>query len=265
MRINHRPLPFVLVSSDHGTMIVNRNDYRMINETQGYGVGHQIFQTSSFDFQEVMMALDFLGARREFFGDGVVAIDGGANIGVHTIEWAKQMHGWGRVIGVEAQERVFYALAGNVAINNCFNATVLHAALGAAEGSITIPRPNYLKPASFGSLELRQRADNEFIGQAIDYAQAQGDTVRMISVDGLDLPRLDFLKLDIEGMELEALEGAARSIARHRPQMLIEVIKTDAAAVRKLLDDQGYHCFQIGINLLAIHATDPSLARLKTS
>lgn len=265
MSTTSRPLPFVLASSNHGTLIVNRNDYRMVDETRGYGVGFQIFETSAFDPQEVSTALHLLTLRREFFGDGVVAIDGGANIGVHTLEWAKHMHGWGRVIGVEAQERVFYALAGNVAINNCFNATVLHAALGAAEGSLTVPRPNYLQPASFGSLELRQRAGNEFIGQAIDYAPGQGDTVRMITVDGLGLSRLDFLKLDIEGMELEALEGALVSVEKHKPQMLVETIKTDAAALRSLLDKHGYHHFQVGINLLAIHSTDPSLARIKVA
>ncbi|MBA4328156.1 MAG: FkbM family methyltransferase [Polaromonas sp.] len=260
-----RPLPFVLASSSHGSLIVNRNDYRMVDEARGYGVGYQIFQTSAFDPQEVLMAQQLLTLRREFFGDGVVAIDGGANIGVHTLEWAKHMHGWGRVIGIEAQERVFYALAGNVALNNCFNATVLHAALGASEGSLSIPRPDYLKPASFGSLELRQRAGNEFIGQAIDYTPAQGDTVRMITVDGLGLSRLDFLKLDIEGMEIEAMEGALQSIIRHKPQMLIETIKTDAPALRRLLEQQGYHHFQTGINLIAVHATDPSLARIKVS
>lgn len=260
-----RPLPFVLASSSHGALIVNRNDYRMVDETRGYGVGHQIFETSAFDPEEVGLVLHLLTMRREFFGDGVVAIDGGANIGVHTLEWAKHLHGWGRVIGVEAQERVFYALAGNVALNNCFNATVHHAALGASEGSLSIPRPDYLKPASFGSLELRQRAGNEFIGQAIDYTPAQGDTVRMITVDGLGLPRLDFLKLDIEGMELEAMEGAMQSIAAHKPQMLVEIIKTDAAALRRLLEQQGYHHFQVGINLIAIHASDPSLARIKVA
>lgn len=32
------------------------------------------------------------------------------------------MAGWGAVIGIEAQQSIFYALAGNIAINNCFNA-----------------------------------------------------------------------------------------------------------------------------------------------
>ena len=47
-------------------------------------------------------------------GDGVVAVDGGANIGVHTIEWATAMTGWGSVIAIEPQERIYYALAGTL-------------------------------------------------------------------------------------------------------------------------------------------------------
>lgn len=263
MKVIPRPAPFVLVSSGHGSLIVNRNDFHMVDATRGYGVGLQIFETSYFDPQEVELVLGLLTLRRQTAGDGVVAIDGGANIGVHSIEWARHMHGWGEVIAVEAQERVFYALAGNIALNNCFNASAHHAALGAQAGSITIPRPNYLKPASFGSLELRQSQRNEFIGQAIDYSAAGGQAVKMIAVDDLKLPRLDFLKLDIEGMELEALAGAMKSIAAHKPLMLIEIIKTDAAAVRRLLEQQGYRHHQIGINLVAVHTSDPCNALIK--
>ncbi|HYW58462.1 MAG TPA: FkbM family methyltransferase [Polaromonas sp.] len=262
MKAIPRPLPFVLVSSGHGTMIVNRNDYRMVDDKRGYGVGHQIFESSYFDPQEVQLALDMLSVRRQVHGDGVVAIDGGANSGVHTVEWAKHMHGWGQVIAVEAQERVFYALAGNLAINNCFNASAHYAALGAEEGSITVPKPDYSKPASFGSLELRQSARNEFIGQAIDYSAAGGQPVKMITVDGLGLSRLDFFKLDIEGMELEGLAGALKSIAAYKPIMLIETIKTDAAALKRLLDGHGYKQVQVGINVLAIHLEDPCLTHI---
>ena len=87
--------------------------------------------------------------------------------------------------------------------------------------------------------------------------------VDVITVDGLLLERLDFLKIDVEGMELEVLDGAMRSIERCRPQMLIESIKTDKAALSAVLQRLGYASFEVGINLLAIHATDPSAARIK--
>jgi FkbM family methyltransferase len=254
-----RKLAFVLASSDHGTMIVNRFDYRMINETEGFGVGFQILNTAQFDPEEVKMAVQLLQIRRKHHGDGVIAIDGGANIGVHTVEWAKAMTGWGSVLAVEAQERIYYALAGNVAINNCFNATVINAAISSESGTLQIPNPNYFLPSSFGSLELRQRAGNEFIGQQIDYAN-NTVIVRKVTIDEINLPRVDFIKLDIEGMEMEALEGARQTIDRSVPILLIERIKADGAQLTQWLEGRGYQVMQVGINLVAVHKTDKTLA-----
>src|SRR5215467_1719103 len=103
---NNRKLAFVVAATNHGTMIVNRFDYRMIGPDKGYGVGHQLLETASFDPGEVDVLLRLLGWRRRYFGDGVLAVDCGANVGVHTIEWAKRMTGWGSVVAIEAQERI---------------------------------------------------------------------------------------------------------------------------------------------------------------
>jgi len=256
-----RKLAFVLASSEHGTMIVNRFDYRMINETEGFGVGFQILNYAEFDPEEVKMAVQLLNLRRSHHGDGIVAIDGGANIGVHTIEWAKAMTGWGSVLAIEAQERVYYALAGNVAINNCFNATAINAAISSEPGTLQIPNPNYFLPSSFGSLELRQRAGNEFIGQPIDYAK-NTVIVRKITIDEINLPRVDFIKLDIEGMEMEGLEGARETIDRSMPILLIERIKADGAQLTAWLEGRGYQVMQVGINLVAVHKNDKTLANI---
>ncbi|MGJ4950712.1 FkbM family methyltransferase [Bradyrhizobium sp. HKCCYLS20291] len=258
MQIPDRKLAFVLASSNHGTMIVNRLDYRMVDATRGYGVGYQILESGAFDPSEVQLAVRLLLVRRRHHGDGAVAIDCGANIGVHTIEWAKAMTGWGSVLSVEAQERIYYALAGNIAINNCFNAIAIHAAVSSERGVLNIPSPNYLTPSSFGSLELRQRPNTEFIGQAIDYAK---DTVevRKLPLDDFNLPRCDLIKLDVEGMEIEALEGAASTIERCTPIMLIEKIKTDADQLRQWLERRGYKTVDAGINMVAIHSRDKSM------
>jgi FkbM family methyltransferase len=256
-----RKLAFVLASSNHGTMIVNRFDYRMVDSERGFGVGFQILETASFDPTEVKLVVDLLGLRRQHYGDGVVAIDCGANIGVHTIEWAMAMTGWGSVLAIEAQERVYYALAGNIAINNCFNAVAVHGAVSSESGTLQIPNPNYFVPSSFGSLELRQRQGNEFIGQPIDYENTV--TVRKLAIDEFNLPRVDLIKIDVEGMEVEALEGASRTIDRSHPIMLIERIKADDAKLRQWLNERGYQIIEAGINLLAVHDSDKTLTNIR--
>src|SRR5262249_5955276 len=114
---------------------------------------------------------------------------------------------------------------------------------------------------SFGSLELRQRQGNEFIGQPIDYQNTVN--VRKLKLDEFELPRVDLIKLDIEGMEIEAIEGASRIIATSRPIMLIEKIKTDAAQLGPLLQAQGYEVIEAGINLPAIHTGDRTLTEIR--
>ena len=250
-----RKLAFVLASSNHGTMIVNRLDYRMVNANQGFGVGYQILDTASFDPLEVKLAIEVLTLRRRHYGDGVLALDCGANIGVHTIEWARAMTGWGSVLAIEAQERIYYALAGNIAINNCFNAVAVHAAVSSEPGVMKIPTPDYTIPSSFGSLELRRGEKTEFIGQPINYSENMTD-IRKLALDEYNLPRVDFIKLDVEGMELEALEGADKTIRRSHPVLLVETIKSNPEQIGRWFAERGYLLREVGINVLAVHTDD---------
>ncbi len=253
-----RKIAFIVASTDFGSLILNRFDYRMVNETAGFGVGHVLLETSTFEPQVGSVAMQLLTQRRQHFGDGVVALDCGANIGVHTVAWAKGMTGWGQVLAIEAQERIFYALAGNITINNCFNARAFNAAVGAADGVLRVPQPDYRAPASFGSLELRQSATNEFIGQAIDYSEERLVPIRMLAIDSLQLARLDMIKIDVEGMEVEVLEGAKATLGKCLPIIIVEGIKSDQQAIREALASYGYEWFPFELNYLAIHPSDPT-------
>jgi FkbM family methyltransferase len=252
-----RPIAFVLASTDHGTMILNRNDQHG-DANNRYGVGIEILMTSAFCADEVALAIQLLQLRRGLYGDGVVAIDCGANIGVHSLDWGRQMTGWGSVIAIEAQERIYYALAGNIAINNSFNVQAIHAAVADQDGIMRIPEPNYHLQASFGSLELKPLAHPENIGQVIDYSEAGTKPVRAIKLDSLGLQRLDFLKIDVEGMEIDVLNGAVQLLRACRPVLMIEHHKTDAVRMTALLRELGYEIFNPGgMNLLAVHGEDP--------
>lgn len=258
----NRPIAFILTSTNHGSLIVNRFDYKLVGDG-GYGVGFSLLNSSSFDQIEVDTALQLLGTRYQNFGKGVVAIDCGANIGVHTIEWAKYMHDWGNVIAFEPQERIYYALTGNITINNCFNARAIYAAVGNANGYINIPQPNYFTASSFGSLEMRPSDNNEFIGQKIDYSENGTQKVDLITLDSLNLNRIDLIKIDIEGMEMEALTGAKQSISLHKPILIIEKIKSDEQSLKNFVSELGYKIFYLGINIVAIHNSDPACNLIK--
>jgi FkbM family methyltransferase len=166
------------------------------------------------------------------------------------------MAGWGRVIAFEPQERLFYALAGNIALNNCSNARASCAALGNEDTHIPVPQLNYDRPASYGSMELRPAPGTEFIGQDVPYTSL-GNPVPLVRIDTLKLPRLDLLKLDVEGMETEALSGASVTIQRYRPVLHVEAIKADRNRLHAQVRGYGYEVIDLGLNLLAFHAEDP--------
>jgi FkbM family methyltransferase len=254
-----RKLAFVVAATDHGSLIVNRFDRLVVDADRGIGVGFQLLERGAYDQGEVNLVLSLLDLRRQQYGDGVVAVDCGANIGVHTVEWAKHMTGWGVVLAFEAQERIYYALAGNLAINNLFNARAIHAAVTAQPGMMKIPSPNYSVNGSFGSLELRKRDNTEFIGQPIDYSESKMVEVRAVNLDSFNFGRLDLIKIDVEGMELDALAGAAKSVGTHYPILLIEMIKTDRQRLRSWLETFGYAILGNEMNYLAIHKTDKCL------
>lgn len=258
MRNVQRKIGFVLAASEHGPLIVNRFDYNRVGDRE-YGIANQIFETGGWDRQEMAVLLFLLRCRRQFHGDGVCMIDCGANIGVLTIEAAIEMTGWGSVIAIEAQERLLYALAGNIALNNCFNARAVHAAAAAEDGSMRVPVPDYLTMGSFGSLELRQGSGNEFIGQHIDYSAEATQEIRMLKLDSLALDRVDLIKIDVEGMEIEALRGAADLIAKHRPVLLVEWIKSPKQQLQGMLESFGYRLFEGAMNILAVHQSDTGL------
>lgn len=257
----HRPAPFILQATGHGTMIVNRHDYKMVDEQSGFGVGWQLMTTSWCERQETELLAHLLRLRRRHHGDGVMAVDCGANIGTVTVSMASACTDWGRVLAFEAQERIFYALAGNLALNNCLNARAEWAAVGATDGVLEVPTVDYTRPASFGSLEIRRRSNTEDIGQPIDYERTH--PVRLVRLDSLNLPRLDLLKVDVEGMEFDVLAGADETIRERHPVMLIEHIKVDGNQLLEVLRGWGYEAMPAGVNLLAVHTTDPVLGELK--
>jgi FkbM family methyltransferase len=248
---------FIMAATKIGPLLVNRLDFCRLEETP-LAAGSLLLETGDFEPSLGTFVRGVLTNRRAEYGDGVTVLDVGANIGAFTVSWARHMDGWGLVVAIEAQERLFYALAGNLTLNNIFNAKAIWAAAGMDDGTMMIPKVNYQESGSYGNLELQEKPSNEFIGQPVDYDALI--PVPAMRIDSLKLQRCDLLKIDVEGMEMEVIAGAASTLARCKPIIIAETYKTDKVLMAKrLTGDFGYEVRTLGkLNCVAIHRDDPT-------
>ncbi len=237
----------ILIQTWHGLMIVNRLDWRQMAEGR-IGVGLQLIETGAFDRDEVQFVTTLLQAMQATRERPVIAYDIGANLGCHCLVWARELGANIRICAVEAQPRIFQMLCGNIALNNHTQITPVNAAVGGETGTIRFAEPDYAKPASFGSLELRQSGGSEFIGQALE--DRPQITVPLMTLTGLSPFPPDFIKLDVEGMEEEALCNEPTLLRDHRPVLFVERIKTDQQRLVDHVTGHGYLVYVIGINFL---------------
>jgi FkbM family methyltransferase len=145
---------------------------------------------------------------RRYLRPGMVAVDVGANIGTHTICFAQAVGPGGRVLAFEPQGMLHQVLCGNAALNDCRNVIAEHKALGARSGRVVVPWLDYAQQGNFGALTLG--------------AWTQGDTVPLASLDSYALDACHLIKIDVEGMERDVLQGARSTIARHQPLLYVE-------------------------------------------
>ncbi|MBJ9661429.1 FkbM family methyltransferase [Burkholderia gladioli] len=256
-------ISYIVASTVHGTLIVNRNDENQSEQYGTYGVGFNLLETGGFYKSDIDLLVSVLRLKkRQLKGKRkIVAIDCGANIGVHTIELARELSETGSVVAIEAQKAIYYALCGNIAINNCFNVDARNVAVGAEDGVLKVPHVDYQKKSSFGSLELRKADSHEDIGQAPDYDR--GYDVPLVRIDSLRQDHVDLVKIDVEGMEQEVIKGAIRTLESSRPVLFIEKIKSDFAQIESSLLSLGYEVLDVGPNVLAVHEADADLAGIR--
>lgn len=144
----------------------------------------------------------FLADRRR------LALDIGANKGVYT--YALLEHGCA-VHAFEPNPKMFRILEGWAR-----GRAVLHsAALGAEPGraELMIPKTSSGYSNQGGSLSTDMIAGRAF--GAVE--------VEVKTLDALGLADVGFMKIDVEGFELEVLRGARSMLARDRPVLLIEM------------------------------------------
>ena len=160
---------------------------------------------------------------------GMTVIEVGANMGTHTVALARGCAP-GLLYAFEPQHRVFQILCANLALNDIGNVRAYPEASGAEAGWATIPQVDYAAVGNFGGVSVEGGA-----------ASGAGSAVRMTPIDDLALMACDLIKIDVEGWEAEVIQGAAATIAKHRPILYVENDRADKQqALIDLIDGMGY-------------------------
>jgi FkbM family methyltransferase len=160
---------------------------------------------------------------------GAVVVEAGANIGALTVPIANAVGAAGRVIAYEPQGVLADLLRRTAAANHLGQIEVRRAALGARPGTAVVPPVDYAASGNFGGVAL---------------GGAGGATVAVETLDAHAMARLDLLKIDVEGMELDVLAGADATIRRLRPVLYVENDRAERSrALILALDALGYRAW----------------------
>lgn len=147
--------------------------------------------------------------------DAPLVFDIGANLGAWTVPVAASIaERNGVVCAFEAQRTVYYQLCGNVFLNRLDNVVAFNYAVGQVSGDIFLPIPDYDKTTNNGAFSLIYDHAEKKYG-CITLSQKQ-HPVQVVRLDDM-IPEepIRFLKIDVEGMELEVLKGACGLLEQH--------------------------------------------------
>jgi FkbM family methyltransferase len=148
-----------------------------------------------------------------FISPGACVLDAGAFIGTHTLAFAKMVGAKGKIYAFEPRREIFEYLERNIALNGAEQVHACNVALGALPAELALNRLDLARSDNFGGLSLTLPHET---------ATETQYRVPVVTLDGMNLPPVNLIKLDVEGMESEVLAGADALITRDRPIIFAE-------------------------------------------
>ena len=209
---------------------------------------HEHMQSQMFWYgyysRDIIMVLERL------LREGMTCVDAGANVGEITMAMARRVGSTGAVYSFEPMAEIFSRLIEHVEANEFSNVTCERAGLSHHEGEAPI----------FAATEnFLDGSEHRGLGTLFS-SPSRARPVEVISLLTWDayarvhgIEHLDVLKIDVEGSELPALQGAAKSIAKSFPAVIVEVQAETArqagyepSEILNFLDGMGYCFYTIG-------------------
>ena len=163
---------------------------------------------------------DVIKLIKKILKPGSIAIDVGANIGIHTLVMSNKIGRNGKVLAVEPQPEILERLKSNISLNNIKNIQVLPIALSSKPGKVILythsDKYNNKAQSSF----YKNHAENNLTRKI----RVSVKTIDQI-INDEKLKKVDFIKIDTEGNDFNVLKGAEKTICNHKPFIVFEYEK----------------------------------------
>jgi FkbM family methyltransferase len=161
---------------------------------------------------------------KKHFENSSLVLDIGANIGNHSLFMATQAN-CKKIISFEPLPEIFSVLQKNIAENHLDNIEPLNYAVGKERGFA----------------EIAKTIENNCGATSLKLSEKRTD-IELIALDDFfsNIPKIDFVKIDVEGFEVEVLKGMKKTISKYKPKIWLEVQKTTFLEVNEILENFGY-------------------------
>lgn len=172
---------------------------------------------------------------------GKTVYDVGGHIGLISMFFARTVGETGNVVTFEPNHQSYNAILDHINLNGFTNVRVIQMGLGSQRETLKFVAPDSDPGRGTASLDGQKR-----------YLERKDARVFSIEVDTMDnqlavnnLPKPDFVKIDVEGLEINVLRGMTQTISSYRPRMLIELHGISEREVVEFLLSYHYRVYQV--------------------
>lgn len=196
------------------------------------GIDFAIFLLGMFERQTV-------NAYRRMIRPGDVVLDIGANVGAHTLHFARCVGPNGLVVAFEPTDFAFHKLLRNVSRN-----PTLAPRIRAEQAMIVASQGDRAPGQLYSSWPLVRHAElhGEHCGKLMDINGARTETLDGF-VQRAHIQRVSFIKIDVDGYEGDVLRGSLYTLARFKPTLIMELapytLEERGSSIDELLEILG--------------------------
>jgi FkbM family methyltransferase len=214
-RIAHRAGIDIVRYAPMGTQSVRTNalsfyetatgKYYLPTDARADVISYAIRENQVFEKEVVEIA-------RQYIKPGTVALDVGANFGQMSILFSNMVGANGKVFSFDADDFVFEILKKNIEANErtARIVPIYGAVHDVANQTLYFPVQDFRRYGSYGSY-------------GIDYNGTNGRPVSTLTIDSLEIVGpISFMKVDIQGGDLQGMKGARKTIEKHKMPIIFE-------------------------------------------